>query len=53
MLSGSDLMQCMHHLPIREQAINLHRVLRGHYAYYGIAGSYSALLQLETPKESD
>ncbi len=33
----------MRHLPIREQAINLNRVLRGHYAYYGIAGNFRAL----------
>ena len=29
-----ELMRRMRHLPIREQAINLTRVLRGHYAYY-------------------
>lgn len=28
-----DLMQRMRHLPIREQVINLNRVLRRHYAY--------------------
>lgn len=39
----SDLMRRMRHLPVREQVINLNRVLRGHYAYYGIAGNYSAL----------
>lgn len=33
----------MRHLPIREQQINLNRVLRGHYAYYGIAGNYRGL----------
>lgn len=38
-----DLMRRMRHLPIREQAINLNRVLRGHYAYYGIAGNFRAL----------
>ena len=36
-------MQRMRHLPVREQAINLNRVLRGHYAYYGIAGNFRAL----------
>ncbi len=36
----------MGHLPVREQAINLNRVLRGHYAYYGIAGNFSALCKL-------
>jgi RNA-directed DNA polymerase len=38
-----DLMQRMRHLPIREQVINLNRVLRGHYGYYGIAGNLRAL----------
>ena len=36
-------MQRMRHLPIREQVINLNRFLRGHYAYYGIAGNIRAL----------
>ncbi len=39
----SDLMRRMRHLPIREQVINLNRVLRGHYGYYGIAGNFSGL----------
>ncbi len=34
-----NLMQRMCHLPIREQVKNLNRVLRGRYAYYGIAGN--------------
>ncbi|MGB5832199.1 MAG: group II intron maturase-specific domain-containing protein [Thiohalocapsa sp.] len=38
-----DLMRRMRHLPLREQVINLNRVLRGHYAYYGIAGNIRAL----------
>jgi RNA-directed DNA polymerase len=38
-----DLMRRMRHLPIGEQVINLNRVLRGHYAYYGIAGNFRAL----------
>jgi hypothetical protein len=38
-----DLMRRMRHLPIREQVINLNRVLRGHFAYYGIAGNFRAL----------
>lgn len=38
-----ELMRRMRHLPIREQVINLNRVLRGHYAYYGIAGNLRAL----------
>jgi len=38
-----DLLRRMRHLPLREQMINLNRVLRGHYAYYGIAGNIRAL----------
>jgi group II intron reverse transcriptase/maturase len=38
-----DLMRRMRHLPLQEQVINLNRVLRGHYAYYGIAGNIRAL----------
>jgi len=38
-----DMMRRMCHLSIREQVINLNKVLRGHYAYYGIAGNFRAL----------
>jgi len=38
-----ELMRRMRHLPIPEQVINLNRVLRGLYAYYGIAGNFRAL----------
>ena len=38
-----DLMRRMRHLPVREQVINLNRVLRGHYGYYGIAGNLRSL----------
>nr|WP_209262603.1 group II intron maturase-specific domain-containing protein [Thiorhodococcus minor] len=38
-----DLMRRMRHLPLPEQVINLNRFLRGHYAYYGIAGNIRAL----------
>ena len=38
-----DLMQRMRHLTLQEQVINLNRVLRGHFAYYGIAGNLRAL----------
>ena len=39
----ADLMRRIRHLPVGEQATNLGRVLRGHYAYYGIAGNFRAL----------
>ena len=38
-----DLMRRIRHLPVREQVINLNRLLRGHYAYYGIGGNFRAL----------
>jgi len=38
-----DLMRRLRHLPVKEQVINLNRVLRGHYAYYGVAGNFRAL----------
>ena len=38
-----DLMRRMRHLPVREQAINLNRILRGHYAYYGISANFRSL----------
>ena len=40
------LMRIMRHLPVEEQVINLNRVLRGHYAYYGIAGNLRSLQQV-------
>jgi RNA-directed DNA polymerase len=43
LLSLQDLMRRMRHLPVREQVDNLNVVLRGHYAYYGIAGNIRAL----------
>lgn len=38
-----EQMRRWRHLPVREQVINLNRVLRGHFAYYGIAGNYKSL----------
>lgn len=38
-----DLMRRCRHLPVAEQVVNINRVLRGHYAYYGIAGNFRAL----------
>ena len=34
-----DQMRRMRHWPLREQADHLNQMLRGHYAYYGIAGN--------------
>ena len=47
-----DLMQRQRHLPICEQVINLNRVLRGHYAYYGVAGNFRALQRVHRAVES-
>jgi group II intron reverse transcriptase/maturase len=38
-----DLMRRMRHLPVVEQVDNLNVLLRGHYAYFGIAGNFRAL----------
>ena len=38
-----DLMRRIRHLPVKEQAILINRVLRGHFGYYGIAGNFRAL----------
>jgi RNA-directed DNA polymerase len=38
-----DLMRRMRHLPVKEQVDNLNLILRGHYAYFGIAGNFRAL----------
>jgi group II intron reverse transcriptase/maturase len=46
-----DLMRRCRHLPVREQAININRVLRGHYAYYGIAGNFRALQLVDRATE--
>ena len=45
------LMRRMRHLPVQEQVINLNRVLRGHYAYYGIAGNFRALQRVQRAVE--
>lgn len=46
-----DLMRRMRHLLVREQVQNLNRVLRGHYAYYGIAGNLRALQKIHHATE--
>lgn len=51
LLSLQDLMRRMRHLPVREQGDNLNAVLRGHYAYYGIAGNFRALQKVHRAVE--
>jgi len=46
-----ELMRRIRHLPVREQVINLNRVLRGHYAYYGIGGNFRALQRVHRAVE--
>ena len=46
-----DLMRRIRHLPVREQMINLNRILRGHYAYYGIAGNIRGLQKVHRTVE--
>jgi hypothetical protein len=48
-----DQMRRMRHLPIQEQADQLNQMLRGHYAYYGIAGNIRALQKVHRAVERD
>lgn len=41
-----DLMRRMRHLPVGEQVLNLNSRLRGHFAYYGVAGNFRALQRI-------
>ena len=41
-----ELMRQIRHLPITDQADQINLILRGHYAYYGIAGNIRALLKV-------
>lgn len=51
LMSLQDLMRRMRHLAVREQAGNLNTVLRGHYAYYGIAGNFRSLQKVHRAVE--
>jgi RNA-directed DNA polymerase len=46
-----DQMRRMRYLSIQEQANTLHQMLRGHYAYYGIAGNIRALQRVHRAVE--
>jgi len=46
-----DQMRRMRHLPIGEQANSLNQMLRGHEAYYGIAGNFRALQRVHRAVE--
>ncbi len=46
-----DQMRRRRHLPIGEQANHINQLLRGHYAYYGIAGNFRALQRVHRAVE--
>jgi RNA-directed DNA polymerase len=46
-----DQMRRRRHLPVGEQANHLNQMLRGHYAYYGIAGNIRALQRVHRAVE--
>ena len=43
LMSLQDLLRRIRHLSVREQVNTLNAALRGHYAYYGIAGNFRSL----------
>jgi RNA-directed DNA polymerase len=51
LMSLQDQMRRMRHLPVREQVSNLNTALRGHYAYYGIAGNFRSLQKVHRAVE--
>ena len=51
LMSLQDQMRRMRHLSVREQVSNLNIVLRGHYAYYGIAGNFRSLQKVHRAVE--
>jgi hypothetical protein len=53
LLSLQDLMRRIRHLTIPDQVGDLSAVLRGHYAYYGIAGNIRALQKVYRAVERD
>jgi RNA-directed DNA polymerase len=46
-----DQMRRMRHSSLQEQANHLNQMLRGHHAYYGIAGNLQALLRVNRAAE--
>jgi hypothetical protein len=49
--NAQALMRRIRHLPVRDQADNLNQALRGHYAYYGIAGNFRAVQRVHRTVE--
>ena len=46
-----DQMRRMRHLSLQDQVNHLNQMLRGHYAYYGVAGNIQALLRVHRAVE--
>jgi hypothetical protein len=46
-----DLIRRIRHVPVQDQVNNLNQVLRGHYAYYGIAGNFHAVQRVHRAVE--
>src|ERR1700739_4620172 len=51
LMSLQDLLRRIRHLAVREQVNTLNAVLRGHYAYYGIAGNFRSLQKVHRAVE--
>lgn len=50
--SLKEKMRRMRHLPLPDQVRNLNQILRGHYAYYGVAGNFQSLQKVYQRTES-
>src|SRR5690348_2203684 len=51
LMSLQDLLRRIRHLSVREQVNTLNAALRGHYAYYGIAGNFRSLQKVHRAAE--
>src|SRR6202049_3000367 len=51
LMSLQALMRRIRHLSVREQVNTLNAALRGHYAYYGIAGNFRSLQKVHRAAE--
>ena len=51
LMSLQDLLRRIRHLSVREQINALNAALRGHYAYYGIAGNFRSLQKVHRAVE--
>ena len=46
LMSLQELMRPIRHQPISEQVGKINAVLRGHYAYYGVAGNLREIVKV-------